>query len=105
VNRAPASLASPCSTNAITTAASNQLFSLLAARRCSSFVRLCVTAVHSVTSGRVVSIALGYEDLHNHAELRHDPVLAPLGGKLTARRSDCAPLADKSTLLCGGCRG
>ncbi len=47
---------------------------------------------------RVVGIALGYEDLNDHDELRHDPVLAVLAGKLEARRSDCAPLAGKSTL-------
>lgn len=47
---------------------------------------------------RVVGIALGYEDLIDHDELRHDPVMATLAGKLTARRSDCAPLAGKSTL-------
>jgi Transposase DDE domain group 1 len=43
-------------------------------------------------------IALGYEDLIDHDELRHDPVLAILAGKLAARRSNCAPLAGKSTL-------
>jgi hypothetical protein len=47
---------------------------------------------------RVFGIALGYEDLVDHEQLRRDPVLAVLGGKLTARRSDCAPLAGKSTL-------
>ena len=47
---------------------------------------------------RIVGIALGYEDLIDHDELRHDPVLAVLAGKLEARRSDCAPLAGKSTL-------
>jgi len=47
---------------------------------------------------RVVGIALGYEDLIDHDELRHDPVLATLAGKLAARRSNCAPLAGKSTL-------
>jgi Transposase DDE domain group 1 len=47
---------------------------------------------------RVVGIALGYEDLNDHDDLRHDPVLAVLAGKLTAKRSDCAPLAGKSTL-------
>ena len=35
---------------------------------------------------RVVGIALGYEDLNDHDELRHDPVLAVLAGKL--QRSD-----------------
>jgi hypothetical protein len=43
-------------------------------------------------------IALGYEDLNDHDELRRDPVLAVLAGKLVAQRSDCAPLAGKSTL-------
>src|SRR5437764_1818658 len=47
---------------------------------------------------RVIGIALGYEDLNDHDELRHDPVLAVLAGKLEAKRSDCAPLAGKSTL-------
>ena len=34
----------------------------------------------------------------DHDELRYDPVLAALAGKLEARRKDCAPLAGKSTL-------
>jgi hypothetical protein len=33
---------------------------------------------------RVAAIAAGYEDLMDHDELRHDPVLATLPGKLTA---------------------
>ncbi|MDX1425573.1 MAG: IS1380 family transposase [Kiloniellales bacterium] len=47
---------------------------------------------------RICGIALGYEDLVDHDELRHDPVLATLAGKLEAKRQDCAPLAGKSTL-------
>ena len=47
---------------------------------------------------RICGIALGYEDLVDHDQLRHDPVLAALAGKLAARRKDCAPLAGKSTL-------
>ena len=47
---------------------------------------------------RVFGLALGYEDLVDHDRLRHDPVLAVLGGKLEAKRADCAPLAGKSTL-------
>ena len=43
-------------------------------------------------------IALGYGDLNDHDELRHDPMLAVLSGKLAARREDCAPVAGKSTL-------
>src|SRR5947208_9873836 len=47
---------------------------------------------------RVFGIALGYEDLNDHDELRHDPLMAVLAGKLEARRQDCAPVAGKSTL-------
>jgi hypothetical protein len=39
---------------------------------------------------RVFGIALGYEDLIDHDQLRHDPVMAVLGGKLAAKRADCA---------------
>jgi hypothetical protein len=54
--------------------------------------------VGTMVTQRVLGIALGYEDLIDHDELRHDPVLAVLAGKLEAHRSDCAPLAGKSTL-------
>jgi hypothetical protein len=54
--------------------------------------------VATLVGQRVVGIALGYEDLNDHDELRHDPAMAVLAGKLAARRSDCAPLAGKSTL-------
>jgi hypothetical protein len=47
---------------------------------------------------RVFGIALGYEDLNDHDELRHDPLMAVLAGKLQARREECAPIAGKSTL-------
>ncbi len=54
--------------------------------------------VEAMVAQRVFGIALGYEDLIDHDQLRHDPVLATLAGKLTARRQECAPLAGKSTL-------
>jgi len=54
--------------------------------------------VDTLVMQRVIGIALGYEDLNDHEELRNDPVLAVLAGKLAAQRSDCAPLAGKSTL-------
>jgi hypothetical protein len=54
--------------------------------------------VATLVGQRVFGIALGYEDLIDHDELRHDPVMAVLAGKLAARRADCAPLAGKSTL-------
>jgi len=55
-------------------------------------------AVETLVMQRVIGIALGYEDLNDHDELRHDPAMAVLASKLAARRSDCAPLAGKSTL-------
>jgi DDE family transposase len=55
-------------------------------------------SVRSLVGQRVFGLALGYEDLIDHDQLRHDPVMAVLGGKLAAKRADCAPLAGKSTL-------
>jgi hypothetical protein len=54
--------------------------------------------VPTLVGQRVFAMALGYEDLNDHDELRHDPVMAVLAGKLAARRKDCAPVAGKSTL-------
>ena len=54
--------------------------------------------VATLIGQRAFAIALGYEDLNDHDELRHDPAMAVLVGKLEAKRSDCAPLAGKSTL-------
>src|ERR671910_3681406 len=55
-------------------------------------------SVAAMVAQRVFGIALGYEDLIDHDQLRHDPVLATLAGKLEAKRQNCAPLAGKSTL-------
>jgi hypothetical protein len=68
---------------------------------CFSDSRSATDVEHTVATlvgQRVFGIALGYEDLIDHDQLRHDPVLATLAGKLVARRSRCAPLAGKSTL-------
>ncbi len=54
--------------------------------------------VSTLIGQRVFAMALGYEDLNDHDQLRHDPVMAILAGKLGARRRDCAPVAGKSTL-------
>jgi hypothetical protein len=54
--------------------------------------------VSTLVGQRVFGLALGYEDINDHDELRHDPVFAILAGKLSARRQDCAPVAGKSTL-------
>ena len=54
---------------------------------------------------RVMGIALGYEDLNDHEQLRHDPLLALMAGRrdITGQdradeRSKGVPLAGKSTL-------
>ena len=52
--------------------------------------------VATLIGQRAFAIALGYEDLNDHDELRHDPAMAVLVGKLEAKRSDphpapCAP--------------
>lgn len=68
---------------------------------CFTDARMSALVEHEVGTmvlQRIVGIALGYEDLNDHDELRHDPVLAVLAGKLAAKRTDCAPLAGKSTL-------
>ena len=55
--------------------------------------------VQTLVGQRIFGLALGYEDLNDHDELRKDPVLQVLAGKLdTVLRDDCAPLAGKSTL-------
>ena len=55
-------------------------------------------SVGTLVGQRIVGIALGYEDVSDHDELRHDPVLALFADRLEPKRSDCAPLAGKSTL-------
>ena len=64
-------------------------------RRCAELIE---HEVATLVGQRVFGIALGYEDLNDHDDLRHDPAMAVLAGKLAARRKDCAPVAGKSTL-------
>ena len=54
--------------------------------------------VATLVAQRIFAIALGYEDVSDHDDLRHDPVLGTVLGRLEARRAGCAPLAGKSTL-------
>src|SRR5271155_4827030 len=55
--------------------------------------------VETLVGQRIFGLALGYEDLVDHDELRKDPALAVLAGKLKPTlRSDCEALAGKSTL-------
>ena len=60
--------------------------------------RLTEHSVRTLVAQRITGIALGYEDLNDHDDLRHDPLLAMLAGKLRGRRKGCAALAGKSTL-------
>ena len=54
---------------------------------------LVAHAVSTLVMHRVVGIALGYEDLNEHDEQRHDPVLSVRAGEPEARREDCAGLS------------
>ena len=55
--------------------------------------------VEDLLAQRVYALALGYEDLNDHDDLRRDPLLATVVGKLDgAAAPDRAPLAGKSTL-------
>src|SRR4051794_25336122 len=55
--------------------------------------------VETLVGQRIFGLALGYEDLSDHDELRKDPTFAVLAGKLSpVLRTDCEPLAGKSTL-------
>ena len=58
--------------------------------------------VGAMLAQRIFGLALGYEDVNDHEQLRHDPLLAVLSGK----RALDEPLAGKSTLnrleLAGG---
>ena len=55
--------------------------------------------VATLVGQRIFGLALGYEDLNDHDELRKDPTFAVLAGKLSpVLRTDCEALAGKSTL-------
>ena len=52
-------------------------------------------SVQELVSQRIYGLALGYEDLNDHEQLRQDPLLRVLAGKADVEDS---PLAGKSTL-------
>ena len=54
--------------------------------------------VRSLVGQRIFGLALGYEDLVDHDDLRHDPVLGSLLGRFKPDEAAPAPLAGKSTL-------
>ncbi len=51
-------------------------------------------SVREMLAQRIYALALGYEDLNDHEQLRNDPVFAVLSGRAEVER----PLAGKSTL-------
>jgi hypothetical protein len=59
---------------------------------------LVVHRIETLLAQRVHGLALGYEDINDHEDLRHDPVLGLLSDTLEPKRADCATLAGKSTL-------
>ena len=54
--------------------------------------------MRTLVGQRLFGLALGYEDLNDHDELRRDPLFGVLLGKLESKRKDCEALAGKSTL-------
>ena len=54
--------------------------------------------VRSLVGQRIFGLALGYEDLVDHDDLRHDPVLGSLLGRFKQDDATPARLAGKSTL-------
>lgn len=57
-----------------------------------------VHSLRTLIGQRIIGLALGYEDVNDHDELRFDPVLALFADRLEPRRADCATLGGKSTL-------
>lgn len=55
--------------------------------------RLTEHSVRTLVAQRITGIALGYEDLNDHDDLRHDPLLALLAGRLEGRRKGWAGIA------------
>jgi hypothetical protein len=56
-------------------------------------------SLRTLVGQRVFALALGYEDLNDHDELRHDSVMGALLGKVSPRlRENWATLVGKSTL-------
>ena len=55
--------------------------------------KLVEHSIQQMVSQRIYGLALGYEDINDHEQLRNDPVFGILSG-----RDDLEPLAGKSTL-------
>jgi hypothetical protein len=57
-----------------------------------------VHVLRTLIGQRIIGLALDYEDVADHDDLRFDPILALFSDRLEAGRPDCAPLGGKSTL-------
>ena len=57
-----------------------------------------IHGLEELLAQRIFGIALGYEDLNDHEQLRHDPLMAVLAGKREPSPVDGYALAGKSTL-------
>lgn len=55
-------------------------------------------SIESLITQRVYGLVMGYEDLNDHEELRHDPMFALALGKRIGLENEPATLAGKSTL-------
>jgi hypothetical protein len=58
-------------------------------------------SVREMVSQRVLGVCLGYEDTNDHDELRHDPLLATVCGKLDPSGHDRRHSRDRGTPLAG----
>ena len=57
-----------------------------------------VHPVRDLLAQRIFGLALGYEDLNDHDQLRHDPLLALLAGKMDPAPDEGPALAGRNTL-------
>ncbi|MHC5780010.1 IS1380 family transposase, partial [Nostoc sp.] len=55
-------------------------------------------SIESLIKQRIYGLVMGYEDLNDHEELRHDPMFALMLGKTIGLENEPAILAGKSTL-------
>lgn len=55
-------------------------------------------SIESLIKQRIYGLVMGYEDLNDHEELRHDPMFALVLGKTIGLENEPAILAGKSTL-------
>eukprot|EP00913_Durusdinium_trenchii_P008366 g7859.t1 len=63
--------------------------------------KLIEHSVEELIKQRIFGIALGYEDVNDHDELRHDPLLAVLVGKRDATGKERVRQRDKGKALAG----